>query len=134
MAKQDNAAIVRGLYEKFGQGDIDGLVDSMTPDVKWLLPQIAEVSLSGQRQGPESVREFFLSLAQVQEIGEMKMDAMIAQDDTVVVLGSYSRRVKATGRSFSTDFAHAFHFAGGKVKKFQEFLDTAAVAAAHQDA
>lgn len=132
MAEQDNAAIVRGLYEKFGRGDIDGLLGAMTKDIQWLIPEIADVSLSGRRQGPESVREFFSGLAEVQEIGEMKIDAMIAQDDAVVVLGSYTRRVKATGRRFSTDFAHAFHFKAGKVTKFQEFLDTAAVAAAHK--
>lgn len=51
MAKQHNAAIVRGLYEKFGQGDIDGLVGSMSQDVKRLIP-IAEVSLSVRREGP----------------------------------------------------------------------------------
>ena len=132
MAEQDNVAIVRGLYEKFGQGDFEGLVSGMTNDITWVIPDIADVSLSGRRQGPESVLEFFRGLADVQDIGEMKIDTIVAQDDVVVVLGSYSRRVKETGSDFSTEFAHAFHLSAGKVKKFQEFLDTAAVAAAHQ--
>jgi ketosteroid isomerase-like protein len=62
----------------------------------------------------------------------MALDTVVAQGDTVVVLGQYTWRVKATGRCFTSDFAHAFHLADGKVERFQEFLDTAAVAAAHQ--
>lgn len=62
----------------------------------------------------------------------MRIDHVVAEGDTVVLLGHYTWRVKATDRSFSSDFAHAFHLAGGKIEKFQEFLDTAAAAAAYQ--
>jgi ketosteroid isomerase-like protein len=103
----------------------------MADDVQWHIPEIAEVPLSGKREGREGVREFFSGLVEVQEIGGMKIDTIVAQGDTVVVLGRYARRVRATGHSFDSDFAHAFHLAGGKVEKFQEYLDTAAVAAAH---
>ncbi|MDA0205289.1 MAG: nuclear transport factor 2 family protein [Acidobacteria bacterium] len=132
MAAQENAAIVRRLYEKFEKGDIDAMLGGMAEDVKWQLPEIAEVPLSGKRQGHNGVREFFASLAEMQDVQEMQIDHMVAEGDTVVVLGRYSWRVKATDRSFSSDFAHVFHLAGGKIEKFQKFLDTAAVAAAHQ--
>jgi ketosteroid isomerase-like protein len=132
MAEQDNAAIVRKLYEKFEQGDIDAMIGRMAEDVKWQLPDIAEVPLSGKRRGHEGVREFFASLLEMQDVQEMKIDHVVADGSAVVVLGHYTWRVKATGRSFSSDFAHAFHLAGGKIEKFQEYLDTAAVAAAHQ--
>ena len=133
MAEQDNAVVVRELYECFGQGDIDGLLGRMTEDIQWHVPQIAGVPLSGQRRGQDSIREFFHGLVQSQEIGEMEIDHVVAQGDIVVVLGRYSRRVKPTGRSFSSEFAHAFHLSQGKLEKFQEYLDTAAVAAAYQN-
>lgn len=133
MAKDDNAAIVRKLYECFGQGDLDGVLERMTPDIHWHIPEIAGVSLSGPRQGHDSIRDFFVGLVQSQDIGEMEVDQVIAQGDSVVVLGRYSRHVKPTGRSFSSEFAHAFQLSQGKVEKFQEYLDTAAVAAAYQN-
>lgn len=133
MAKDDNAAIVRKLYECFGQGDLDGVLSRMTADIQWHIPQIAGVSLSGPRRGQDSIREFFLGLAQSQEIGEMEVNHVVSQGDIVVVLGRYSRRVKPTGRRFSSEFAHAFQLSQGKVEKFQEYLDTAAVAAAYQN-
>ena len=132
MAAPDNAAIVRSLYEQFQQGNIDAMIGGMAEGITWQLPEIADVPLSGKRQGHDGVREFFASLVEMQDVQEMQIDKVVAEGDTVVVLGHYTWRVKATDRSFSSEFAHAFHLAGGKIEKFQEFLDTAAVAAAHQ--
>jgi ketosteroid isomerase-like protein len=55
----------------------------------------------------------------------------IAQGDKVVTLGRYSWRVKATGREFSSDFAHVCTIRGGKIVRLHEYMDTAADIRAH---
>ena len=132
MAEHDNAATVRGLYDQLGQGDLDAMIGVMAEDVKWQLPEIDEVPLSGKRHGQDGVREFFTGLTDEHDLKEMKIDDVVAQGSAVVVLGHYCWHVKATDRSFSSDFAHVFHLTGGKIVRFQEYLDTAAVAAAYQ--
>ena len=134
MAEQENTAVVRGMYERFKAGDIDAMLTGMTQDIEWQLPEIAGVPFSGKRQGHDSIREFFASVVELQDVDEMELDAVIAQGDAVVVLGHYTWRVKSTGRGFTSDFAHAFQMTGGKVARFQEFLDTALAAAAYQGA
>lgn len=134
MAEQENSEVIRSVYESFRAGDIDAMLGSMTEDVEWQLPEIAGVPFSGRRQGHARVREFFAGVAEMQDVDVMELNTIVAQGDTVVVLGRYAWRVKATGRKFASDFAHAFHMADGKVARFQEFLDTAAAAAAYQDA
>ena len=134
MAEQENSAVVRGLYESFKAGDIDAMLGTMAEDIEWQLPEIAGVPFSGKRQGHASIREFFASVAEMQDVEEMELDTVIAQGDAVVVLGHYTWRVKTTGRSFTSDFAHAFNLADGKVGRFMEFLDTAAAAAAYEGA
>jgi ketosteroid isomerase-like protein len=52
--------------------------------------------------------------------------------DKVVALGHYAWRVKSTGREFGGDFAHVFTMYNGKVKRFHEYMDTAAASAAHR--
>jgi ketosteroid isomerase-like protein len=42
--------------------------------------------------------------------------------------------VRDTNREFSSDFAHVFTIADGKIVAFSEFMDTAAVVGAHQKA
>ena len=56
----------------------------------------------------------------------------IAQGDKVVVLGRSSATVRATGKSYSTDWVHLFTVADGKITDFHEFFDNAAATRAFQ--
>jgi hypothetical protein len=42
-------------------------------------------------------------------------------------LGRTFARVKSTGKKFDSEWAHVFTIKGGKIKRFQEFYDTAAI-------
>lgn len=64
------------------------------------------------------------------DIVEFQPLQFIAQGDTVVVLGREKVKVKATGKTFETHWAHAFTVKGGKIAKVQEYTDTATIAAA----
>jgi ketosteroid isomerase-like protein len=48
----------------------------------------------------------------------------------VLALGDERMRVKATGRTYETEWAHVFTVREGKVMEFCEYADTAAVAEA----
>ena len=49
----------------------------------------------------------------------------------VVALGSSSGRSKALQKQFRSSFAMVFTLRGGKVVKFEEYVDTAAIAGAY---
>ena len=49
----------------------------------------------------------------------------------MVVLGQSKGRIKATSRTFDVQWAMAFTIRDGKVSKFREYTDTAALAAAY---
>lgn len=53
-----------------------------------------------------------------------------AENDKVVALGYEHLEVKADGRSYRSTWAHVYTLRNGKVVKFEEFVDTAAQAAA----
>jgi ketosteroid isomerase-like protein len=74
------------MYESFKAGDIDAMLTGMTEDIEWQLPEIAGVPFSGKRQGHDSIREFFASVGEMQDVDEMELDTVIAQGDAVVVL------------------------------------------------
>ena len=48
----------------------------------------------------------------------------------VIALGNYKATAHATGKSYECDWVMSFTFRDGKVTKFQEFTDTAAIEAA----
>jgi uncharacterized protein len=133
MSKQ-NTAIAQQAYENFKTGNIQALLDQLSDDVTWQLPEIKGVPLAGKRTGRDDVRDFFATVARDQEVLEFEPLEAVAQGDKVVSLGHYKWRVKETGREFESDFVHVFTIRQGKIVAFREHFDSAVVAAAYQKA
>jgi ketosteroid isomerase-like protein len=134
MSAQDNVELVKQAYQNFKTGDISSLLNLLSEDVTWQLPEVENVSFSGRRQGRESVANFFASLAEAQDALQFEPREFVASDDKVVALGRYNWRVKATGREYGGDWAHVFTVRDGKIYGFQEYMDSAAAVRAHQKA
>ena len=131
MSEQENVAVVRRAYENFKGGNIGGILDSLTDDVDWRLPEMEHVPFAGGRSGRERVGGFFSELADAQETVSFEPREFVAQGDKVIALGSYRWRVKKNGREYGGDFAHAFTVRDGKIAGFHEYMDSAAATAAY---
>ena len=68
MSEQENTKLVKQAYERFKSGDIQSLLNLVSDDVEWELPNIENVPFAGKRHGREQVGEFFKSLADIQEV------------------------------------------------------------------
>ena len=132
MSEQDNTATVQEAYNNFKTGNIQALLDQMSGDVTWHLPEMEGVPLAGKRTGSDGVRNFFETLARDQDVLEFEPREFVAQGDKVVSLGHYKWRVKETGREFESDFVHVFTIRDGRIVAFREHFDTAVFAAAYQ--
>src|SRR5688500_17011729 len=122
---EQNKAIVQQAYDNFKTGDIEGLLNLMSDDISWTLPDMEGVPFSGKRTGRAAVGEFFASVGASQEVLTFEPRELIAEGDRVVALGNYSWRVKANDREFGGDFAHVWTIRDGKATEFQEYMDTA---------
>jgi hypothetical protein len=134
MSEQENIGLVRQAYQNFTTGNIQALINLMSEDVTWQLPEIENVPFSGRREGQAQVAEFFSLLSGDQDVVQFEPREFVAQNDKVVALGTYNWRVKATGREYGGEWAHVFTVQDGKISGFYEYMDTAAAKAAHQKA
>jgi uncharacterized protein len=133
--EQQNVALIQKLYDAFSKGDIQSIIDALTPDVEWIAEGPSSVAYFGKMKGPDEVRsKFFGGLAQTQEDQKLTPETWVAQDDHVAMFGRYSAKVKATGKRFDSPLGHLFRFRNGKVSKFINLGDTAATAEAYQQA
>ena len=132
MNPQENVKIVQQVYESFQKGNIPALLKTLSDDVEWELPEVENVPIAGKRQGRDRVADFFATLNQTQEKMDFAATEFVAQDQKVIVLGHYTWRVKATGGRFTSDWAHVFTVRNGRIERFQEYTDTAAVTAAYK--
>jgi ketosteroid isomerase-like protein len=131
VSNNGNVKVVQQAYQDFQAGNIQGVLSQMASDVEWQLPAIANVPISGLRRGSGQVAEFFSTLAEDQEPVVFEPREFISQGDNVVALGHYKWNVKKTGRQFESDFVHVFTVRDGRIARFREYMDSAAVAAGY---
>ena len=134
MSEQENTALVQQAYNCFKIGNIPALLELLSEDVTWQLPDMAGIPFAGKRTGRDGVGEFFASLAANQDAIRFEPREFVAQGNKVVSLGEYEWRVKATDRQVASEFAHVFTIRNGKIVDFQEYMDTAVCINAHQKA
>jgi ketosteroid isomerase-like protein len=131
MNEQQNVALIQKLYSAFSRGDIQTILDNVTPDVEWILEGPEIIPFAGKRTGPDQVRGFFTALGSTQSDQKLTIDDYIAQGDKVAAVGRYSAVVTATGKKLNSAAAHIFTIRDGKVSRFLDFGDTAQAADAY---
>ena len=130
MTPEKNTEIVKSAYAAFKKGDMDGLLRLYADDVSWEIYGPPTIPTAGTRKGLAGVREFFGTLDSAMAVQSFEPREFIAQGDQVVVLGDYSWKVKKTGRTFASTFAHVSTVKDGKIVRFREYTDTAGAVAA----
>jgi uncharacterized protein len=123
------ADVVRRQYLASARGDLEALRMTLADDVEWT--EMAGFPLAGTYRTPRGVT------ANVMEALARDWDDWVAHDDTyvvegenVIVLARYTATNKATGKDINVRVAHHFIVRGGKIVRFEQFVDTALVCAA----
>lgn len=128
MNEQNHLQVIQQAYDCFGQGNIAGILDTLTNDVIWQVAPVKDVPFTGTRNGQEGAADFFAKMAECEDTLQFEPRDFIAQGDKVAVVGHYAGHVKATGREYETYFVHVFTLREGKIARFDEYTDTAAIA------
>ena len=81
-------------------------------------------------RGRQAVTAFFGRATTLLDFHAFASRAVIAEADKVIALGSETLAVRATGKSFSSDWASEFNIRDGRIAGFRIHVDTAAVATA----
>jgi uncharacterized protein len=127
----ENVAVVRGIYEAFGSGDVPAAVAAMSPEIEWNEAENFPYSDRNPYRGPDAIlggvfARIFEEWDGFGVVPEQFHDA----GDTVIMTGRYTGTCKATGQAMNPQVAHIWTLAGGKAVRFQQLVDTLAVARA----
>jgi ketosteroid isomerase-like protein len=121
-----NLAIVQGVYEKFGKGDIPGVLSALDPKVEWYE---AESFIYGDNKvliGPEAVLNgVFMKIgAEWEYITIVNLQVIGMENGMVLGTGRYQGKYKRNGATIDAQLAHVWTLRDGKVIKFQQYTDT----------
>lgn len=117
--------VVQEFYASVHTGDFDRLYDTLTEDcsVEFYGPSI--IPFAGIFSGKDKCKIFFGHVANDVDIEEFSQAEFIAERDKVAVTGRLQMVLKATGRLYSSDYAHIITVRDGQISRFRDFQDTA---------
>ncbi|MEU9779878.1 nuclear transport factor 2 family protein [Streptomyces phaeochromogenes] len=126
-ANSDSPAdVVRRQYLASAAGDLEALRTTLAPDVEWT--EMAGFPLAGTYRTPHEVTSHVMEkLAQDWDEWTAHDDTYVADGENVVVLARYTAANKETGKQLVVRVAHHFVVRGGRIVRFEQFVDTALV-------
>ena len=126
MGAEDNIKTVQTLYEAFGRGDVQTIVDNLTDDIDWGAEAASTAApWYGIRKGKDAVGAFFTDLGSATEVQEFTPTTFGSNETEVFAVVYYRASSRATGKTTTMNVHHWFKFRGDKVCYWRGSEDTA---------
>jgi ketosteroid isomerase-like protein len=127
-----NIEAVTALYDAFGRGDVQAILERVTDDVDWSTDAaIVSAPWYGPRHGKDEVRGFFEGIGRTGPVTEFSVLSIAGNaDGDVHAFIRYAFTVSATGKDVAMNLHHYWKFRDGRVCYVRASEDTAQVAAA----
>jgi len=120
------ADVVRRQYLASANSDLEALRATLADDVEWT--EMAGFPLAGTYRTPHGVTSAIMErLGQEWDDWVAHDDTYVADGENVVVLARYTASNKDTGKHINVRVAHHFIVRGGRIVRFEQFVDTARV-------
>ena len=126
----DQTQVVRDIYTAFGEGRIPDILAQLADDITFVQPGGPDIPWAGAYKGPADVGRFFAKLDDAVAVDAFEPREYVTQGDTVIALGAWAGKAKATGKPFASTWSMTWKFRGGKVSFYEAFEDTAVMAPA----
>jgi len=97
----ESVAVVRGIYENFGKGDIPAVLAAMAPDIEWVEGSQEFLPHRGTHRGPQQVAAavFGMVVDRFDEFAVVPEHFYDAGDAVVVEEGRATGKTKAGGNA-----------------------------------
>lgn len=129
MGADDNLATVKGIYDSFGSGDVQAILDQLTDDVDWAsAAESTSAPWYGVKHGKAEVPDFFKELGSAVSVTEFTPLSIASNDTDVMAVIHFAMTSTRTGNSGVMDVHHWWRFRDGKVYYYRGTEDTALTA------
>jgi ketosteroid isomerase-like protein len=126
MSREENIQTIRTIYDAFGRGDVQTILDQVTDDVDWAADAADDTApWWGVRNGKEAVGRFFADVAGSIEVLEFTPVDLAASDNAVMSFVRFRYRGLDSGMEAGANLHHYFRFRDGKVEYYRGSEDTA---------
>lgn len=111
--------VVMAAYEKFGKGDIPGLLAMCTDEVVFDIQDRMFDSKGRLFSGKAGVGQFFQELGSKFQYSKFQPTRFVADGDDVFILVDAEYTLAATGKKYASSYTHHFKVTNGKISFFR---------------
>lgn len=118
--------VIGRFFERLAAGDPERVAEVFADEIDWYVPGSAELPGTGRRSKGAEVAPYLRDLwAHIVVADNVdRVERVLVDGPDAVVLGSFFRRVRSTGRTFTMPVAMHLRVDGGKIVKMHLFEDT----------
>ena len=129
MSTEKNVQIVKTFLAALGRRDKQDLLALSAEGIEWIIPG-EDWPLAGTYRGHAGLQDALSKANKSVEMSYPKPPEFIAQEDRVLVVGTATGTINATGKPFVDDWVFDVTVRNGKVTRLREYIDTQALARA----
>ena len=127
LEEAENVRRVEDVFRIIARRDFDALNDILADDVSLEIIGSPSTPMAGLTEGRQQVIEVTRNNFAHVEDQRPEIQSVVAQGNTVVVLGREQGRFRPTGRSYDLHWMHQYTFKNGKIVRMRELFDSAAL-------
>src|SRR5262249_47176032 len=120
----ENVEVTRRAMTAFGQRDLESYEELFTPDFEWLPALPMAIESEGYRRR-EGVERYFAEISDTWEAYSVIPDEYRDVGNSVLMVGRFEARGKASGVAVDSPLAAVFEFQDGRCSRARAFLDPA---------
>ncbi|NMM50687.1 nuclear transport factor 2 family protein [Marinigracilibium pacificum] len=117
--------VVNKMFNAFGTGDMNALTSTVSDSTIWTYHGSNSIPYSGIFKGKKEVTRFIKSIHSNVEILDFKIDQIISERQTVIVLGSEKQKIKNNGEILKQNWVQIYQVENGLITKMDEYANTA---------
>jgi ketosteroid isomerase-like protein len=117
--------VVNKMFQAFGTGNMKALKLTLSDSTIWNYYGSKLIPYSGTYKGKDEVVKFIGNIFSSVDILDFKVEQIISNGKTVVVLGSETQKVKKNGKILEQKWVQVYTVEHGLISKMEEFANTA---------
>jgi ketosteroid isomerase-like protein len=125
-----NLRLVESIYRMIAQADFDTLRSVFAEGIELEIVGPSGAPMVGTKHGASEVIEAIKSNFALLQDQCPEIESVVAQGNSVVVMGRETGRFRATGQPYELRWVHEFTLEDGRLGRVREMFDTAAMMAA----
>ena len=126
---QENIELIKNIYTLFNKRQYDEILPNFSDDMTWVAADSSPLGDESPYHSPANIRtRVFGRIEAGFESLTVRTDEIFGADGRVVVLGYYNSLIKGRETPSEIQLAHIWTIRNGKAVKFQQYVDTFAIA------